>query len=95
MNSHLSVGPNQGISANRPAVKFDPTGIEATPLQREVLDKTKGLEIGQFLDTVAPGLIDVAKIQGADLMAGKITPMEFATKTQAVMDDWIAKQKGN
>jgi raffinose/stachyose/melibiose transport system substrate-binding protein len=77
-----------------PAVKFNPEGITATPLQREVLEEVKGLEIGQFLDTVAPGLIDVAKIEGQNLMAGKVTPMEFAAKCQAVMDDWIAKQKG-
>jgi raffinose/stachyose/melibiose transport system substrate-binding protein len=78
-----------------PAVKFDPTGIKASPLQTEVLNEVKGLEIGQFLDTVAPGLIDVAKIEGQNLMMGKTTPMEYATKCQAVMDAWIAKQKGN
>jgi raffinose/stachyose/melibiose transport system substrate-binding protein len=78
-----------------PAMKFDPTGIAVPKLQQEVLDKVKGREIGQFLDTVAPGLIDVAKIEGQKMMNGLETPMDFATKCQAVMDDWITKQKAN
>lgn len=78
-------------NGNIPAMKVNPDGLESTRLQTEFYQKTQGLVIGQFLDTAAPGLIDVAKVEGQKLMDGLITPEEWATKAQAVMTEWGEK----
>ena len=75
-------------NGNIPAMKVDTQGLEAYPLQNEFYEETQGLVMGQFLDTAAPGLIDVAKVEGQKLMDGLIEPIDWAGQAQEVMTEW-------
>lgn len=70
-----------------PAVNWDSTAIELSPLKKDMMASVEGVGVGFYMDNTAPGMYDVTSKSLQRLVGNEITAEEFVDEYLAAYEE--------
>ena len=70
-----------------PAVDWDPTRMELSPLKKDMMESVEGVGVGFYMDNTAPGMYDVASKTLQRLIGREVTAEEYVNELLSAYEE--------
>ena len=70
-----------------PAVDWDPTQMELSPLKEDMMESVEGVGVGFYMDNAAPGMYDVASKTLQRLIGREVTAEEYVDELLSAYEE--------